>query len=293
MLIYSRFQCNRWLGKNIDDGACEFIVNSEQISNEKAIEQMKKSLLSKGSSIGRQLTAFKAFDTERIEVIESDELRDLLGKSVNLITRLYGHTPLPKNLLKSHPPIDLNPIDKKYSNNLMIKKLNNKLFDLNGSSKANQQLHSPLKTLKVKHQQELLSKPNRANMMKLQQSLMKLLFGDRQLLWVLNEIFYYDFKNRRKASFKKQQFVWDFILCIKFELKLQLKEHNFINQTNQSIIERPTVLLQNKDEDDLKFIFIELVDKISSKAPLLGMCEINFLFNTYLNRQVHFTISNF
>ena len=266
-----RFQCNRWLGKNIDDGACEFIVNGEQIANEKAIDHLKKSLLIKGSSIGRQLT--KAFDSERVEIIESDELKDLLGKSVNLITRLYGHSPLPRNLIKNdHSALEF---DKKYSNNVMIKKLNNKFFDLNGqetpksSAKLSiSQLQSPFKTLKVKHQQEL-NKPNRANMIKLQQNLGRLLFGERQLIWVLNEIFYYEFKNKRKSSFKKQQFVWDFLLCIQLELKLQLKER--LNQTNQ--IEMPASILasSNKDADcELKLAYIQLLNNISSKAPLIG-----------------------
>lgn len=248
------------MGKNIDDGACEFIINGEQISNEKAVDQLRKSLLSKGSSIGRQLTKAFSENSERIEIIESDELRDLLGKSVNLITRLYGFNPLPKNLALDPP------IDKKYSNNLMIKKLNNKFFDSNEQDKSksmSNQLQSPLKTLKVKHQQDM-SRLNRSNMIRLQQNLVKLLFGDKQLLWVLNEIFYYDFKNKRKSSFKKQQFVWDFILCIQLELKLVLKENSIRNQIE------PVNLLMRKDENDLKVQFIELVDRISSKAPLIG-----------------------
>ena len=271
-----RFQCNRWLGKNIDDGAVEFIVNGEPIANEKAIDHLKKSLLAKGSSIGRQLTNYaKAFESERIvESVEPDELKDLLGKSVNLITRLYGHSPLPKNLIRGDRA-DLNSsVDKKYLNNLMIKKLSNKLFDLNGqdskSSKSGRllanPLQSPMKTLKVKHQSEL-SKPNRANMLRLQQSLVRLLFGDRQLIWVLNEIFYYDFKNKRKSSFKKQQFVWDFVICIQLELKLLLKERSYLSP-NRSAIEPAGILSQT--EDDFKLLYVELVDKISSKAPLVG-----------------------
>lgn len=273
-----RFQCNRWLGKNIDDGACEFIVNGEQIANEKAIEHLKKSLLAKGSSIGRQLTNYaKAFESERItESVEPDELKDLLGKSVNLITRLYGHNPLPKNLIKGDLADLQNPVDKKYSNNLMIKKLSNKLFDLNGQESRSAKsgrlpagpLQSPMKTLKVKHQSEM-NKPNRANMQRLQQNLVRLLFGDRQLIWVLNEIFYYDFKNKRKSSFKKQQFVWDFVLCVQLELKLLLKERNYIQAAgDRSPIEPQAMLARNGD--DFRLLYVELVDKISAKAPLIG-----------------------
>lgn len=271
-----RFQCNRWLGKNIDDGACEFLVNGEQIANEKAVDHLKKSLMSKGSSIGRQLTNYaKAFESERIvESVELDELRDLLGKSVNLITRLYGHSALPKNLIRGDLA-DLNSsVDKKYSNNLMIKKLSNKLFDLNGQESAKSPKagrptgvpQSPMKTLKVKHQSDM-SKPNRANMLRLQQGLVRLLFGDRQLIWVLNEIFYFDFKNKRKSSFKKQQFVWDFVLCIQLELKLMLKERNYLSPTVDRSAMTPIL---GRNEDDLKRLYVELVDKISSKAPLVG-----------------------
>lgn len=234
--------------------------------------------------------AFSEHSERTIEIIEADELKDLLGKSINLITRLYGHSPVPKNLIKGDLPID-SSIEKKYLNNQMIKKLNNKFFDFKqlerqsqiNKSTINNQLQSPMK-VKVKHQQEL-NKLNRTN--RLQQNLVKLLFGDKQLIWILNEIFYYDFKNKKKSSFKKQQFVWDFLLCIQLELKLILKENNLRQVTNQF---EPSRLLIKQDEDNLKNQFIELIDKISSKAPLIGKGKN--LFNERVKLLIYIIINN-
>jgi hypothetical protein len=91
-----------------------------------------------------------------------------------------------------------------------------------------------------------------------------LLLGERQLLWTLQQIFYYGFKNRGRSSFRKQIFLWDYILRVHVELKLC---SNKSGPTQDQSPSGQGLSLQAKGYRDR---FITLVDEISSKASCWG-----------------------
>ena len=66
----------------------------------------------------------------------------------------------------------------------------------------------------------------------------------------MTQIFYYGFKNRR--TFRKQNFIWDYILRVQCELK-------HLSVTNIPSFEK-------KNVND----FVELVDKITNNAANYG-----------------------
>ena len=80
--------------------------------------------------------------------------------------------------------------------------------------------------------------------------MISLFFGEKKFLWIINQIFYYGFKNRR--SFRKQIFIRDYILRIQCELK-------HILPTSLTSSER----LSTRD-------FITLIDQITDKASNYG-----------------------
>ena len=81
-------------------------------------------------------------------------------------------------------------------------------------------------------------------------TLISLFFGDKKFLWIINQIFYCGFKNRR--SFRKQTFIWDYILRVQCELK-----HAMSSSFSES--ERLSV----KD-------FVTLIDQIGDRASTYG-----------------------
>lgn len=89
-----------------------------------------------------------------------------------------------------------------------------------------------------------------------------LFFGEKKFLWIITQIFYYGFKNRR--SFRKQTFLWDYILRVHCELKHALP-------SNLSSAER----LSAKE-------FISLIDQITDNASNYGK-DMKFQLFTLLS----------
>ena len=81
-------------------------------------------------------------------------------------------------------------------------------------------------------------------------SLINLIFGEKKLLWILAQIFYYGFKNRGRSSFRKQNYLWDYLMRVVCELKISRTTHKTID-TNAEV-------------------FIDLVDSITNNAPNYG-----------------------
>lgn len=79
-------------------------------------------------------------------------------------------------------------------------------------------------------------------------NMISLFFGEKKFLWIMTQVFYYGFKNRK--SFRRQTFIWDYILRVQCELKLN--QSTSINEQNHI------------DE------FINLVDLITNKTDTYG-----------------------
>lgn len=107
-----------------------------------------------------------------------------------------------------------------------------------------------------------LGKMNKSKTIANSRNMVSLFFGEKKFLWIINQCFYCGFKNRR--SFRKQTFVWDYILRIHCELKHALP-------SNLNSADRLTV----KD-------FLTLVDQITDQASNYGK-DLKFQLFTLLS----------
>ena len=205
-----RFPCNKWFGRNIEDGATERIMIGELMVEGTCIgDVMKKSRHPvRSSSIGRNWTRNSNQEEEEELHMSADELQQRLGEIVNNLVRFYySH-------LSSGGGV--------------------KLLTSNGSpSRASCSTLSALNSPTNHHQ-----------------TLLKLLFASKQLLPTLQLIFYHGFKNRARSSFRKQLFLWDYLLRLQMELKLLMNGN------------------QEAKEEEKRFV--NLIESISSKAPNWG-----------------------
>lgn len=105
------------------------------------------------------------------------------------------------------------------------------------------------------------------------------LLSDDGLLQLIKACFYYGFKNRTRSSFRKQSFVWDFILRFQLELKLSFKSlgNNNVHDTNELKVQ----LIETKKSSNTTFIekkFIEIIEGISCRGVYLGKDSKLLLF---------------
>nr|AYV89282.1 DENN domain-containing 5B isoform X1 [Tetranychus evansi] len=242
-----KFVCHRWFGRNIEDGATERVLLGEVVSNSCIGEILKKSQ-TRSSSIGRHWA--RSTSGYREESLEVQELQQMLGEIVNEMVRLYynhyGQTfnnhstkndhhrnlylsPLKKNVARptrNHP--------SRSSNNLSTSTYSSRLFN-NRSS-----IH--------------------------QKTLVTLIFGEKQLLWTLLQIFYYDFKRRSRSSFRKQIFLWDYLLAIICELKISETREPVMDKMI-SLVETISVEAANwgKDSKFQLFLILSIRDHYLTK----------------------------
>lgn len=209
MLISStRFVCHRWFGQNIEDGATERVLIGEMVSNSCIGEILKKSQ-TRSSSIGRHWA--RTTSGYRDEPLEVQELQQMLGEIVNEMVRLY-----------------YNHCSQNYNNHVTTNDRNRNLY-LSPLKKATSRMARRPMNSSLSHfsastyssRQNLNSRSSSSsNSLIHQKNLVALIFGEKQLLWTLLQIFYYGFKRRTRSSFRKQIFLWDYLLAINCELKL-------------------------------------------------------------------------
>lgn len=268
--LFSRFTCQRWLGRNIEDGATEKTMLGFPLPSHTSINDIvRKSQQGRSSSIGRHWT--RAGDNKD-ENLNSEELQQLLGENINNFVRLC-YRPTQEYHEEDNDDDDETlcvTIDNSQSTPTTM------TFKDNAKPKQN----SVNITLSKKYTANTLCLPSRHNLrhggynnsLNIQhREANKLLFGERQLMWTLQQIFYYGFKNRGRSSFRKQIFFWDYIQRIQLELKLAMSSHNF-KTSHITEEEQATALLSSHVHINKKFDkrFVELVETISLKAPNVG-----------------------
>ena len=216
-----RFNCNRWFGRNIDDGATERVMIGELITCSISDAIKKSYQSSRSSSIGRNW--FRSSDNQQVDKddLSIEELQTLLGENVNQIMKYY----FSENQNGDH---HLNEVKK------LVSKFQKQSSASSTLNKSSRNLRS--------------------------RNLLNLLFGNRKLLWTIERIFYFGFKNGGRSSFRKQNYIWDYILRIQCEFKIQT-QYSIKNQTIEVCCEETTKSM-NK--------FIDLIDSISTKALHFG-----------------------
>lgn len=108
-----------------------------------------------------------------------------------------------------------------------------------------------------------------------QQVLSDKLLNDDGLLQLIKSCFYFGFKNRTRSSFRKQSFVWDYILRLQLELKLSFKS---LGNNNIHDNELKTHLIEPKKNNWIEKKFIEIVEGISCRGVYLGKDSKLLLF---------------
>lgn len=211
-----KFECDKWFGKNIADNSIERLLIGQIVTGSINDHLKKSSNHLRSSSIGRNWTRSSEV-TSKEEKYSADDLQAMVGESVNQIIKFYYHDKI------------------KSSTNVSDGQISNKGLLLGG---------------KVSNSSSTLGKVGKSRATPNCRTLISLFFGDKKFLWIINQIFYCGFKNRR--SFRKQTFIWDYILRVQCELK-----HAMSSSFSES--ERLSV----KD-------FVTLIDQIGDRASTYG-----------------------
>ncbi|XP_046915530.2 DENN domain containing pinstripe [Dermatophagoides farinae] len=227
-----KFECGKWLGKNMEDGSIERMLIGEPVSGT-INDHIKRGNHSRSSSIGRNWSRSGETNNTKEDKYSIEDLQSSLGESINQIMKLYF----------SEKNRHTHAVDIAMPNNKSIKSVNiyqqriisNSSFTLNKINRCSK------------------NSMNNVNMI-------GLFFGQRKFLWIITQVFYYGFKNRR--SFRRQTFIWDYLLRIQCELKL----------TN------------SKDSNHQDFI--QLIDDISTKADTYGK-DMKFQLFIFISLRDH------
>lgn len=153
--------------------------------------------------------------TSKEEKHSVDDLQSMLGESINQIMKLYFS-------------------EKTKS----------------GHATTECQVSPKTPTLSKLSNSSTLGKINKGKAVCNSRNMINLLFGEKKFLWVISQVFYYGFKNRR--SFRKQTFLWDYLLRVQCELK-------HISPSSMSAADR----LSSKQ-------LITLIDQITDQASNYG-----------------------
>ncbi|CAG2182451.1 unnamed protein product, partial [Oppiella nova] len=119
-----KFQCNRWFGRNIEEGSTERVLIGELLTGSVSEILKKSGHPTRSSSIGRNWT--RSITNDQYDNKETtfcaQELQTLLGENVNQIMKYYynaqnasagstGNTSNTGNAINSQQLIDMNQTD--------------------------------------------------------------------------------------------------------------------------------------------------------------------------------------
>lgn len=227
-----KFYCNRWFGRNIDDGSTERVLIGELMIGSIG-DVIKKSNQTRSSSIGRNWTR-NSDQYSKEESFTAEDLQTLLGESVNQIMKYYFNAQNNSNIITNNLNGD-EMIDSKASKLMNIS---------NASYNSRSSISATLSQVGKRSSNRNTSHSGK--------NLIQLIFGERKLLWVLTQIFYFGFKNRGRSSFRKQNYLWDYLLRLQCELKISHRVRNGINASDGG-------------ED-----FVDIIDSITNNASNYG-----------------------
>jgi len=242
LIFVCRFTCNKWFGRSIEDGATERVLIAEMIKDASIGDVVIKVRKHRTSSMGRHWS--RALEPHKEERIEVQDLQQMLGEVVNEIVRFYYNNYVSQ---ENGPNDDKFGVSLKKNASQFSAKFSSNIKPSSFSAKFSPALST---SASYSHQKNLVS----------------FIFGHKQLLWILNQIFYYGFKNKSRSSFRKQLFIWDYLLQVACELKLAKA---------------------TKDENIASFI--EMIESIASKVGNWGKDSKFLLFLTLSIRDHYLT----
>ncbi|KPM07491.1 DENN domain-containing protein 5A-like protein [Sarcoptes scabiei] len=231
-----KFECNKWLGKNMDDGSIERLLLGELVQGS-INDHIKQSSYKRSSSIGRnwsRSTNNNSPDTfSKDDKLSVEDLKCMLSESINHIMKFC--------------------FNEKIRNKMNEIPRNQKTVVLDNSDKSGEKFQS-----NYSNSTSAISKLARQKSFQPHTNIniFSLLFGQNKFLWILMQIFYYGFRNHR--SFRRRTFLWDYLLRVQCELKLMIAA---LNTGNEDV--------RKSDRNEI-FSFINLIDSITDKADTYG-----------------------
>ncbi|KAI1287335.1 DENN domain-containing protein 5B [Halotydeus destructor] len=251
-----QFTCKRWLGQNIDDHATERVMIGKLVDSYAVMEMIKKSHHSRSSSIGRHWS--RSVDDSKILNIPPDDLQELLRQNVSELVKFYCKQK-PRTPKRSSAYYDFEDDEEE---TLCV--------TLEDTAKDPRPSLNISMTKRPAYSSNTLGNLSRRGSNRHSASLSleegidttKLLYGDKKLLWTLQQVLYFGFKNRSKSSFRKQLFLWDFILRLQVELKLASQSCGTLSDDNEKLLESQKIEINSK--------FLCVVEDISNKAHKWG-----------------------
>lgn len=245
-----RFQCNHWFGRNVDDDAMERILVANHVHDHEHIVDLIRKSQNRTSSIGRHFGRGIYFYDSRKE-IPLEKLQLMLKERVEELIQCFPGD------VNSHQDEDrLQVIIDSHGNTNQVNQSNGSQRETNDLLKSS----STNTLLKGGKQSESISDHHLQNL---------LLFSEPHgVIPLLMQCLYTGFRNRMRSPFRKQLFLWDYVLRIQMELKLSWKTldshlSSVKNDPNESPSRRKVA-----SRSDRKFI--EIVDNINSQAVFFG-----------------------
>ncbi|XP_054154674.1 DENN domain-containing protein 5A-like [Oppia nitens] len=268
-----KFSCNRWLGRSIDDGSTECVIIGDLLSGSISDILKKYGPPSRSSSIGRNWSRSVANINNNISdfydgsdrLASPQELQTLLGESINqLIKYYYTMSSITTTTATTTATADDMPPSRHQSTTTTTTGTPPQ------SSSNRQQQQRYLTTQRTGGSSSSSSSSSRlcGGTGGTVRHIAQLVFGDRRLLWILTQIFYYGFKNRSRSSFRKQSYLWDFLLRVNCELKISRTTTTTTTTTRQSAsTAAATAAAMDAAGGDA---LIQLVDSITDRAIHYG-----------------------
>ncbi|XP_074602839.1 DENN domain containing pinstripe isoform X2 [Brevipalpus obovatus] len=232
-----KFPCDHWFGKKVEDGAIERILVGDILNNASIGDVLKIKKNQRSSSIGRQINQTRG--SNRDERLGIQELQQKLVERINEIVRFYYNT---------------QPISLSNGHNSGTRKLPARHIIKHGQAPTSSSFKHSSSNLQYSFSNSFFSP---------QKTLVSLIYGEKQFLWTLMQIFYYGFK--KGLSYYRKKFLWDYLDQVVRDLNKseEVNAKMLINVT-KSIDSKASSL--GKDDKFGLFLIIALRDHFLTKA---------------------------
>jgi len=226
-----KFLCNHWFGRNVEDDAMERILLARHVNTYADITDLIKKSQNRTSSIGRHFSRGIGFIETRKDM-PLEKLQYMLKNQVEQLVRTCSR-------LENDETIEI-IMDSSGKTN-QVKPSNG--TEPSSSGKKSTQQHN--------------------------QQLNELIFSEPDgVVYLLKQCLCTGLRNRTKSPFRKQIFLWDYILRIQMELKLSWKtlDSHLSSVKNDSTMSPSRKKIASRTDRK----FIEIVDNINSLAVFWG-----------------------
>jgi len=256
-----KFSCGKWFGRSVDDEAMERVLLAVHVADPSQVTDLIRRTQLKSSSIGRNWTVTvtsptspsspSTFDSVNRKDWAIEQLQIAIRRKVDMVMTEY---------LKD--VVDVEETNET-EDTLEV------FLDSSGNNRVLQQQQKPSKPMKQSSSFDRRLRKISFSGVHHYQYVNELLLGEDGVISLLRDCLYVGFKNRIKSPFRKQVFLWDYILRIQLELKLSWKTLD----THLSSVKKPDPSgspskrsLTSKTDRR----FIELVDDVSTHAIYFG-----------------------